>query len=241
MTIRLALAALRALKALTGFPPRPRPRLALNPPTTGPPPPLTPRPAGPPPLPTALRLRPPFRMAAGGLEGARQEEARSGSEGTQAASRHTAELLCVARLRNWHRGEQRGPGCHPGRAGPHRSSPTAPRQRDGAPFSRHVHHKPPPPQNPPHHHRGLPVTTSQLSQHHRPGPGPGPHHLARQGPAASMEAGATQPEPLFRPGSDASLLPKISQQQRPSIPELPARPPTQLPAPQHDQGLRDPC
>lgn len=126
-------------------------------------------------------------MAAGGLEGARQEEARSGSEGTQAASRHTAELLCVPRLRNWHRGEQRGPACHPGRAGPHRSSPTAPRQRDGAPFSRHVHHKP-------HHNRGLPVTASQLSQHHRPGPGP--HHLAPQGPAASTEAGATQPEPF---------------------------------------------
>ena len=81
-----------------------------------------------------------------------------------------------------------------------------------------------------------PVLSSPL-----PRPGPGNHHLVPQGSAASTEGAATQPEPSFQPGSDASLLPKISQQQCPSIPELPAWPPTQLPTPQHDQGLCDPC
>lgn len=71
-------------------------------------------------------------------------------------------------------------------------------------------------------------------------PAPAPiisHHRGQPRPRRRAQHSLS----LFRPGSDASLLPKISQQQRPSIPELPARPPTQLPAPQHDQGLRDPC
>ena len=121
---------------------------------------------------------------AGGSSAGRGAIRQRGDPGSFTAHRRAA--LCPAPAKLAQR-RTAGPACHPGRAGPHRSSPTAPRQRDGAPFSRHVHHKP-------HHNRGLPVTASQLSQHHRPGPGP--HHLAPQGPAASTEAGATQPEPF---------------------------------------------
>lgn len=116
-----------------------------------------------------------------------------------------------------------------------RSSP-APRQRDGAPFSGTRTTS-----------RLLPRTLRTITEgslcHSQPAlsappPAPAPIISHHRGPAASMEAGATQPEPLFPTEVSASLLPKISQQQRPSIPELPARPPTKLP-PTARQGLHD--
>ena len=182
VTIKLVLVALQVLKAPTDFPPCPSPGS----------PPVLPRRAlllhSPPDPPGPLHYpRSPAQASAQAslphgcwrARGSSAEEARSGSKGTQAVSRHTAELLCVPRLRNWHRGEQRGPGRHRGRAQWGRVPRAGPHSQL---LVRHMHHKPPPPQSPPSHHRGIPVTASQFSHHHYPIPGPGNHHLAPQGP-----------------------------------------------------------
>lgn len=178
VTIKLVLVALQVLKALTDFPPCPPPSsppvlprraLLLHSPPDPPGPLLYPR------SPPAQASFPHGCWRAGGSSA---EEAQSGSEGTQAASWHTTELLCVPSLRNWHRGEQQGPGCHRGRAQWGRVPRAGPHPQL---LGRHVHHKPPPPQSPPSHQRGVPVTASQFSHHHYPIPGPSNHHLAPQG------------------------------------------------------------
>ena len=179
VTIKLVLVALQVLKAPTDFPPCPSPGS----------PPVLPRQAlllhSPPDPPGPLHYpRSPAQASAQAslphgcwrARGSSAEEARSGSKGTQAVSRHTAELLCVPRLRNWHRGEQRGPGRHRGRAqwgrvpraGPHPpqswSSLTAPRQAHAPQASSSPETTEPSPRHPCH---SQPVLSSPLS-HPRP-------------------------------------------------------------------------